>query len=190
MRRWHGSHPVIFGGCQLLRNKAFRNSWLPKEDLLFPSRWKSTVDISGIASHFIVQKEKRDYPKLDLNYQGIVFFCLSCQQVKYLSVFLQKLQCIVSLEPFSILLLQISCRKLLQDIFLLQVQKRATQIVYTLLFKWLAATWRPLSRCCVQLFNKVSTLWEWICTPVSLIEWKYPKLQSWHHYCSFFGLMI
>lgn len=73
----HGSHPVIFGGCQLLRNKAFRNSWLPKEDLLFPNRRECTADISGTASYSIVQKEKRDYTKMGLNYQGIVFFCLS-----------------------------------------------------------------------------------------------------------------
>lgn len=32
---WDGRHPIIFGGCQLLRNKAFRNSLLPNEYLFF-----------------------------------------------------------------------------------------------------------------------------------------------------------
>lgn len=152
---------------------------MPKEDLLFPSRWKSAADISGIVSHSIVQKEKKDYPKLDLNYQGTVFFCLTCQWVKYLSVLSQKLQCTVRLEPFSILPLQISCRKLLQDIFLLQVQKRATQVVYTLFLKDWQQHEDLYPGAVSKLFNKVSTLWEWICTPVNLIEWKHPKLQSW-----------
>lgn len=130
MGKLHGSHPEIFGGCQPLRNKASRNSWFPNEDLLFPSRWRCTFDVSGhqiiitITSHPIVQKEKRYYKKLDLNCQGITFFSLNSQWVKYQSVLSQRLQCTVSLEPFSILLLQISCRKLLQDIFLLWIHKR------------------------------------------------------------------
>lgn len=40
------------------------------------------ADVSGVASHSIVQKEKRDYTKLDLNYQGIAFFCLISQLKK------------------------------------------------------------------------------------------------------------
>lgn len=40
------------------------------------------ADVSGVASHSIVQKEKRDYTKLDLHYQGIAFFCLISQLKK------------------------------------------------------------------------------------------------------------